>query len=80
MPQVIVQRGSSLQEHDALEQGSFHRPFYFQFDKVVQLPPLRVRMEDLPLLALISMINKLDGYGIPRHDGDPDYAQERRDG
>jgi len=35
----------------AIEEGSFRKPFYFRFAKIIHLPPLRERKEDIPLLT-----------------------------
>jgi DNA-binding NtrC family response regulator len=35
----------------AIEEGAFRQPFYFRFGKRIQLPPLRARKEDIPLLT-----------------------------
>jgi len=35
----------------ALELGSFRKPFYFRFGARIQIPPLRERREDIPLLT-----------------------------
>jgi DNA-binding NtrC family response regulator len=35
----------------AVEDGSFRKPFYFRFGARIQVPPLRERREDIPLLT-----------------------------
>ncbi len=47
--QVIAATDRDLER--AVEEGTFRQPLYFRFGKRIQLPPLRSRKEDIPLLA-----------------------------